>query len=89
MPSTRLEQKLDKEDKPWLTQKQKRERSNWWLTFVCMLLGVAGSGVLIYFGWTGVQQLKDEDLCLVLNEGFNSLDLDNTWTRDVELGGFG
>ena len=26
---------------------------------------------------------------MVLNENFDSLDLDNTWTRDVELGGFG
>ncbi|KAI0087252.1 concanavalin A-like lectin/glucanase domain-containing protein [Irpex rosettiformis] len=89
MPSTRLEQKLSKEDKPWIGEKRKREKASWWVTFVCMLLGVVGSGVLIYFGWTGVHQLKDADLCLVLNEGFNSLDLDNTWTRDVELGGFG
>lgn len=89
MPSSRLEQKLNKEDKPWLGQKQKRERVNWWLTLVCMLLGVGGAAVLCFFGWSGVHQLKDEDLCLVFNDDFSTLDLENNWSKDIELGGFG
>ncbi|OBZ73764.1 Beta-1,3-glucan-binding protein, partial [Grifola frondosa] len=45
-------------------------------------------GVLCFFGRTGVLQLTDADLCPVMNEQFDNLDLQNTWTRDVELGGF-
>ncbi|RDX46454.1 concanavalin A-like lectin/glucanase [Lentinus brumalis] len=89
MPSSRLEQKLSKEDKPWLSKKDWRERASWWLTLAMLIIG-AGCGALIcYLGFTGVKLLKDEDLCMVLNENFDSLDLDGTWTRDVELGGFG
>ncbi|KAJ2967617.1 hypothetical protein NUW54_g13457 [Trametes sanguinea] len=41
------------------------------------------------FGYTSVKLLKDSDLCMVLDEPFDTLDLQNTWKRDVELGGFG
>ncbi len=89
MPSTRLESKLTKEDKPWLNQKDKRTRWSWWLTVLCFFIGIGAAGIVVYLGWSGVKFLKDGDMCMVLNEGFDSLDLDNTWTRDVELGGFG
>jgi hypothetical protein len=89
MPSSRLDQKLTKEDKPWLDRKQKRERASWWLTLLCMFLGVAGAVIICFFGWTGVRQLKDEDLCLVFSDDFSSLDLQNSWSKDIELGGFG
>lgn len=89
MTSTRLESKLSPEDKPWLKEKNTRERVSWWLTLAMMFLGLGAAAVICFFGWTNVHQLKDSDLCMVLNENFNSLDLDNTWSRDVELGGFG
>ena len=34
-----------------------------------------------------VQKLGN--LCLVMEDNFDTLDLQNTWTRDVNLGGFG
>ncbi|KAI0339324.1 concanavalin A-like lectin/glucanase [Trametopsis cervina] len=89
MPSTRLEQKLSKEDKPWLTKKNGRERASWWLTLAFMLLGVGGAAIVCFFGWTGVRQLKDDELCLIMEDNFNSLDMTNTWGADIELGGFG
>ncbi|KAI0684989.1 concanavalin A-like lectin/glucanase domain-containing protein [Cytidiella melzeri] len=89
MPSTRLDQKLTKEDKPWIGTKNTRERVSWWLTLGCMFLGVAAAAVICFFGWTGVHQLTADDLCLVLEDNFNTLDLENTWSRDVEMGGFG
>lgn len=89
MPSNRLESKLVKEDKPWMSERDGRARWSWWLTLLCFFIGVGAAGVVVYFGWSGVKFLKDGDMCMVLNEGFDSLDLDNTWTRDVELGGFG
>ena len=90
MPSSRLAEKLSDEDKPWVKVKDRRERWSWWLTFAVCWIGVGCAGLVIYLGWTGVHQLKDADLCLVLDEEFNGGTLDtNTWTVDVELGGFG
>ena len=89
MPSSRLSQKLSKEDKPWLRQRDWRDRASWWVTFAMIVLGVGAAGVLCFFGWSNVQMLTDSELCMVLDENFDSLDLQNTWTRDVELGGFG
>ena len=91
MPSTRLPEKLTKEDKPWMSAKPTgRARLGYWLTILCFLIGVAAGAIVCYLGWTNVKMLKDEDLCLVMNEQFNSGSLDtNTWNMDVELGGFG
>jgi hypothetical protein len=89
MPSSRLAEKLTKEDKPWMTKKEPRQRISYWLTLSMVVIGIACSAIVIYFGWIGVRQIKDDQLCLVLEDNFNSLDLTSTWTRDVELGGFG
>ncbi|KAI0646076.1 concanavalin A-like lectin/glucanase [Trametes meyenii] len=89
MPSSRLSHKLSTEEKPWLKQRDCRDRASYWLTLAAMMLGVAGAAVLCFFGYSSVTLLKDSDLCMVLDENFDSLDLQNTWTRDVELGGFG
>ncbi|KAK7467309.1 hypothetical protein VKT23_004366 [Stygiomarasmius scandens] len=90
LPSTRLAEKLTEEDKPWLKRTPTRERLSYWITLVCILLGVAGAAALCYFGATGVDLLNESDLCLVLNEDFNSGSLNtDIWKRDVQLGGFG
>ncbi|KAJ6474592.1 glycoside hydrolase family 16 protein [Mycena vitilis] len=88
-PSTRLAGKLTKEEKPWLQRAPPRARASWWLTFMCMLIGVAGAALLCFFGIEGVDAFKDSDLCAVLSDDFNTFDLQNTWTREVQLGGFG
>nr|GAT50240.1 glycoside hydrolase family 16 protein [Mycena chlorophos] len=88
-PSTRLPAKLSKEDKPWLQRAAPRQRVSWWLTFACMLLGVAGAAALCFFGIEGVEKFSDSQLCMVLNDDFSTFDLSNTWTREVQLGGFG
>lgn len=91
MASTRLSEKLTKEDKPWLAEKPTfRVRISYWLTLLCFFLGIAAGAVVCFFGWTNVKMLKDSDLCMVLNEDFGSGSLDsNTWNMDVEMGGFG
>jgi hypothetical protein len=88
-PSTRLAGKLTKEEKPWLQRAAPRARVSWWLTFGMMVLGLAGAAALCFFGVEGVDRFKDSELCSVLNEQFETFDLTNTWTREVQLGGFG
>ncbi|KAJ7058149.1 glycoside hydrolase family 16 protein [Mycena amicta] len=88
-PSTRLPAKLSKEEKPWLQRAAPRQRVSWWLTLLCMFFGVAGAALLCFFGYTSVDKFKDSQLCKVLEDDFSSFDLSNTWTRDVQLGGFG
>ena len=90
LPSTRLAAPLDKSEKPWLAKPEPGARLSYFLTFVCIILGIAGAAALVYFGVTSVDILDPNSLCSVLDEQFsgNGLD-DGTWTRDVELGGFG
>ncbi|KAF9447332.1 glycoside hydrolase family 16 protein [Macrolepiota fuliginosa MF-IS2] len=90
LPSTRLQQKLEASDKPWLEKPDRAERLSWWITVACMLLGIIGAAGLCYLGATEVKKLSDNQLCLVLDEEFNGDTLDDsTWSRDIELGGFG
>ncbi|KAF7297158.1 Glycoside hydrolase family 16 protein [Mycena indigotica] len=88
-PSTRLQAKLSKDEKPWLQRAAPRQRVSWWLTFLCMLIGLGGAAVLCLFGMKSVDKFSDSQLCTVLNDDFSTFDLANTWTRDVQLGGFG
>ncbi|EIN05529.1 concanavalin A-like lectin/glucanase, partial [Punctularia strigosozonata HHB-11173 SS5] len=89
LPSTRLPQKLTKEEKPWITKKEKLGRISWWLTFLMLVVGAALAAFICWRGWNSVQVLSDDELCSPWVENFESLDTDNTWTRDIELGGFG
>ncbi|KAK7472065.1 hypothetical protein VKT23_000179 [Stygiomarasmius scandens] len=89
-PSTRLTEKLTEEDKPWLRHTPTRERLSYWITLICIILGIAGAAALCYFAAISVDLLDEADLCLVLDEDFNSGSLStNIWKRDVQLGGFG
>lgn len=88
MPSSRLHSKLSVEDKPWIKKKDFRERISWWMTLAVIFVGFGVSAIVVWRGWTGVRQLTDDQLCLVMNDNFNSFDESN-WSRDVELGGFG
>ncbi|EPQ51586.1 glycoside hydrolase family 16 protein [Gloeophyllum trabeum ATCC 11539] len=89
MPSSRLERKLTKEEKPWIGRKDGWARASWWLTVLWMLVGLGCAGIICWRGYAGVQVLQDSQLCLVLEDDFDSLDTSNTWNYDIELGGFG
>lgn len=90
MPSARLATPLTKEDKPWLATRPPRTRLSYAITLLCIIAGLGGAALLCYTGVRGVPLLDPNSLCLVLDEEFDSSTLDtSTWTRDVELGGFG
>jgi len=44
------------------------------------------TGLVIYLSYKATPKLPP--LCLVLNDQFDTLDL-NTWTREIDMGGFG
>ncbi|KAH9927697.1 concanavalin A-like lectin/glucanase domain-containing protein [Fomitopsis serialis] len=74
-------------EKPWITDKDVYVRISWWLTWTVAMLGVVGGAIRCYFGWRNVPRVGN--LCLIMEDDFNTFDLQNTWTRDVEMGGFG
>jgi hypothetical protein len=94
LPSTLLSEKLTKEDKPWLAERPDgRTRASRWLTLFMLFLGACGAGLLCWSGYknAGKTMIDPKRLCLVMEDTFDNLDVDNggTWTRDVEMSGFG
>jgi hypothetical protein len=94
LPSTLLSEKLAREDKPWLTESpDARTRASYWITLLMILLGACGAGLLCWTGYqdAGRTMIDQKQLCLVMEDTFDNLDVDNggTWTRDVEMSGFG
>ncbi|KAG6853093.1 hypothetical protein C0991_006925 [Blastosporella zonata] len=69
-------------------QHPKRHRASWWITFTCVVLGIAGAAALCY---TGVQTVKstmldESQLCLVMQEDFADADLNDAfWSREVQV----
>ncbi|KAJ4471512.1 concanavalin A-like lectin/glucanase [Lentinula aciculospora] len=90
VPSTLLTEKLTQQHKPWLAQRQPRERLAKFLTFFCIALGLAGAALLCFFDIQSIDLLDESKLCVVFQDDFNSGSLDTSvWKRTVELGGFG
>jgi hypothetical protein len=94
LPSTLLAQKLTKEEKAWLAERPDgRTRASRWITLSMIFLGACGAGLLCWFGYkdAGKTMIDPKQLCLVMEDTFDNLDVDNggTWTRDVEMSGFG
>jgi len=90
LPSTRIAAPIPASDKQWLGKKEPRATLSYFITIICMLLGLGGAAVLCWQGFTSVQKLDPNRLCLVLDENFDGTSLDESvWSHDVELGGFG
>lgn len=53
------------------------------------LLGVLIAAALCFRGWENVDLLSDSQLCLVMQDDFDSSIDSNNWSLDIELGGFG
>ena len=70
-----------------------RTRASRWLTLFMLFLGACGGGLLCWAGYkdAGKTMIDPKQLCLVMEDTFDNLDVDNggTWTRDVEMSGFG
>jgi hypothetical protein len=94
LPSTLLSEKLKNEEKPWLNQRPDgRTRASRWITLLMLVLGVSVAGFICWQGYkdAGNTIINPRQLCLVMEDNFETFDVDNggTWTRDVEMSGFG
>ena len=90
LPSTRIAAPISTSEKPWLSKKEPGATTSYFITVICILLGLGGAAVLCWQGFASVQKLDPSNLCLVLDENFDGTTLDQSvWSYDVELGGFG
>jgi hypothetical protein len=90
LPSTRIAAPISASEKPWLSKKEPGATLSYFITVICILLGLGGAAVLCWQGFVSVQKLDPSNLCLVLDENFDGTSLDQSvWSYDVELGGFG
>ena len=73
--------------KPWLENKDPREK---WVTIIPLIglgLGICVVGLLI---WNGLSSVVSHKYCPVLMEDFSSGTLDdNVWTKEVQVSGYG
>ena len=73
--------------KPWVGEKDVYGRLAYLLTYAVAFLGIAGSVVRCYLAWRDVPRVGN--LCLIMEDNFDTFDTDYTWTHEVDMGGFG
>ncbi|KAI0338483.1 concanavalin A-like lectin/glucanase [Trametopsis cervina] len=73
--------------KPWIGERDVYGRIAYLLTYAVALLGVGGSVVRCWTAWRDVPRVGG--LCLVMEDNFERLDTEYTWSREVDMGGFG
>ncbi|THG96108.1 hypothetical protein EW026_g5660 [Hermanssonia centrifuga] len=74
-------------EKPWVGEKDVHGRMAWWITYLVAFLGVAGSALRCYFAWKDVPRVGN--LCLIMEDNFDTFDTEFTWQQEVDMGGFG
>ena len=73
--------------KPWVTDKDFYERLSYWVTYFVAMLGIAGAIIRVYFAW--VQTPNVGNLCLIMEDNFETFDTQYTWYHEVDMSGFG
>lgn len=72
-------------ERPWLKEKDPREKWISIIPLVGLFVGLCIGGILV---WDGVRSVARHKYCEVLNEDFSSWN-SNVWTKEVEVGGYG
>ncbi|OJT11698.1 Beta-1,3-glucan-binding protein [Trametes pubescens] len=74
-------------EKPWLSEKDRMVSISHWLVYFIAFLGVAGSAIRCYFAYVQTPILGN--VCLVMEDNFDTFDTDTKWMREVSMSGFG
>ena len=74
-------------EKPWIGKRETYATVSYFLTYGVALIGAVGSALLCYFGWRNVPRVGN--LCLVMEDNFDTFDTQHTWQHEVDMGGFG
>ena len=72
-------------EKPWLLEKDPREK---WVTILPLIGILIGCGLAAYLGYNGWSSVETHKFCLVYEDSFDNLDQD-IWQHEVQVGGFG
>ncbi len=73
--------------KPWITEKDIYERLSYYVTYAVAMLGIVGAVIRVYFGY--VQTPRVGNLCLIMEDNFDTFDTQYTWFQEVDMSGFG
>ena len=80
-------------EKPWITHRDPYARIAYLVTYGMILIGVIGGAIKCFISWNDVLLLPESNLCVVLNENFDSPDAvfgaNGTFVREVDMSGFG
>ncbi|KAM0281476.1 hypothetical protein ACHAQH_003506 [Verticillium albo-atrum] len=80
--------RVRKEDieKPWLQKTHPKEKWVTILPIIGILIGLGISGFLI---WDGINSVIKHKYCILLDDDFSNGLSSSTWTKEVEVGGYG
>ncbi|CDO70155.1 Glycoside Hydrolase Family 16 protein [Trametes cinnabarina] len=84
---TRSSMLINAVEKPWLTEKDAKATLSYWLVYLMAFVGLAVSAVRCYFTW--MSTLRIGNICLVLEDNFDTFDTENVWMHEVSMSGFG
>ncbi|KAF4962185.1 hypothetical protein FSARC_9700 [Fusarium sarcochroum] len=73
-------------EKPWLEKTNPKEKWVTILPILAILIGLVGSGFLV---WDGIRSVVKNKYCSVMDEDFSQGLNPNVWTKEVEVGGYG
>ncbi|RPD53558.1 glycoside hydrolase family 16 protein [Lentinus tigrinus ALCF2SS1-7] len=73
--------------KPWVTDKDFYEKLSYYVTYGVAMVGIIGAILRVYFQW--VQTARVGNLCLIMEDQFETFDTKYTWLQEVDMSGFG
>ena len=83
----RFKSRLNKKgvEKPWLQEKDPREK---WVTILPLTGVLIGCGLAAYLGYNGWSSVETHKFCLVYEDNFDNFNQD-VWQHEIQVGGFG
>ncbi|CAG9940465.1 unnamed protein product [Clonostachys rosea f. rosea IK726] len=73
-------------EKPWLGEKNPKEK---WVTIFPLIGILVGLGISGFLVWDGLRSVVHHSYCPVMDEDFSGGLDSNIWTKEIEVGGFG